>query len=158
MKISSILVFGLLLFSGSVLNGQSSVLDKRVSLHYQNKPLGDVLTGISMEYNVRFAYSSDIVPVTDRVNVSVDDEPLDYALEELFSETKVEHKVIGSHIILKVNHDKLSRLTKPLPKTVPQTSPIYPESKPEPERITQRRPERKPITQPEDLEIGRAHV
>jgi hypothetical protein len=151
MKLSSVLITGLVLLGVLSLNGQSNVLARKVSLHYQDKPLEDVLTGISMEYNVRFAYSSDIVPVREKVSVAVDEEPLDYALEELLSSTKVEHTVIGSHIILKVNQNKLSRLTKPLPKNVPQTSPIYPEIKTEPEMISQRRTPREPMPQPEDL-------
>ncbi|MCB0628781.1 MAG: STN domain-containing protein [Saprospiraceae bacterium] len=152
MKYSGNLLFTSFILLGSLsLTGQSNVLDKIVSLHYTNEPLGNVLTGISVDYDVRFAYSSDIVPVSHRVNVEIEDESLDYALDELFSETKVEHKVIGSHIILKVNQNKLSRLNTPLPKNVPQISPIYPERKPVEEMITQRRPPRERISQPEDL-------
>lgn len=146
-----ILSVALVLGTGS-LSSQTEVLQRRVSLDFQEMPLGDALAGISVTYQVRFAYSTDIVPIREKVSVKVEDEPLDYALEEMLSKTKVEYKAIGSHIILKVNKNKLSRLSKPLPESVPQITPLYQDPQAE-DRITRRQqpPRREPILKPERI-------
>ncbi|PHN05788.1 hypothetical protein CRP01_15050 [Flavilitoribacter nigricans DSM 23189 = NBRC 102662] len=132
-----------------VLTGQDGVLQKRVTLNYQETKLGTALTEISTGYNIQFAYSTDIVPINEKVTVQVVNKPLDYALESMLSTTKVEYKAIGSHIILKVNEEKLTRLSQPLPQSVPQITPLYQDPKPE-ERISERQPpKRDPVQRPE---------
>lgn len=139
-----------LLLNLGVLTGQSSVLAKKVSLNYQKEKLGTALTDISVDYNIQFAYSTDIIPVDERVTVQVKNEPLDYALETMLSSTKVEYKAIGTHIVLRVNKDKLTRLSKPLPESVPQITPLYQERKTERELISERQPpKRDPVQRPE---------
>lgn len=147
----SLSVLFILCLSAWSLTGQSDVLQRRVSLDFQEKPLGAALNDISVAYNVRFAYSTDIVPIDEPVSVRVRNESLDYALETMLAETKVEYRAIGSHIVLKVNRDKLSRLSQPLPESVPQITPLYQESGRE-ERFTERRlPKRDPISRPENI-------
>lgn len=145
----SVYIFSAFLFlSIGTLTGQGSVLQKRVSLNYQEEKLGNALTEISTDYNIQFAYSTDIVPIDERVTVQVVNKPLDYALETMLSTTKVEYKAIGSHIILKVNKEKLTRLSQPLPSSVPQITPLYQDPKPREELISQR-PNRDPVQRPE---------
>lgn len=145
---------GFLLLSVLSMYAQPNVLQKRVSLDYQEKPLGDALDNIGVVYNIRFAYSTDIVPVREKVTVHVKNEPLDFALDEMLAETKVEYKAIGSHIVLRVNNNKLSRLSKPLPESVPQITPLYQDRKKE-ERLSQRQPpKREPVTLPENIGGG----
>lgn len=146
---STWLILCFLFLCVAALSGQSEVLQRRVSLDYQDVALGTALTGISTEYNIRFAYSTDIVPINEPVTVKVSNKPLDYALETMLATTKVEYRAIGTHVILKVNRDKLSRLSKPLPESVPQITPIYQEVKQE-ERISERQPpKREPVSHPE---------
>lgn len=147
MKRTVLIFAGIFLLIGLDLSAQADVLQRRVSLDIEQKPLGDALTVISTDYNIRFAYSSDIVPIREKVTVRVDNEPLNYALDEMLAATKVEYKAIGSHIILRVNKEKLSRLNKPLPPSVPQMTELYKE--PEPEYVSYRAPvKRQPISQP----------
>lgn len=148
MNKSAYMLSAFLFLSIGTLTGQASVLQKRVSLNYQEEKLGNALTEISTDYNIQFAYSTDIVPIEERVTVQVVNKPLDYALETMLSTTKVEYKAIGSHIILKVNKEKLTRLSQPLPTSVPQITPLYQDPKPREELISQR-PNRDPVLRPE---------
>lgn len=149
---STYLISAFLLLSLGVATGQRNVLAKKVSFDYKEEKLGMALADISIDYNIQFAYSTDIIPVDERVTVKVNDEPLDYALETMLATTKVEYKAIGSHIVLRVNKDKITRLSKPLPKSVPQITPLYQERKPQQELITERQPPRRdPMRRPETI-------
>jgi hypothetical protein len=108
-------------------------LERRVTLKYENEPLGEVLADISNVYDVRFAYSKDFIPVDRRVTVSVVNQPLSSALETIFRETPVVYRNVGGQIALRVDRSKelqLSRL-ETLPRSVEQTSPIHPFNKEE---------------------------
>ncbi len=104
-------------------------LQKRVTLQYSNKKLGMVLDDISTNYDVNFSYSSHFVPVNQKVSVSVKDEPLSTALDDIVKQTGLIYAQIGSQIVLKMGNDfkqeGLSQINT-LPKKIKQTSPIYP--------------------------------
>lgn len=104
-------------------------LAKRVSLNYKNEELGDVLAAISTHYDVRFSYSPDYVPVNQKISVSVVNQPLAKALDDMLEETTIAYVGVGEQVVLKVDKQKKAQLTKleTLPGKVRQTSPIYPE-------------------------------
>lgn len=107
---------------------QAQQLSQRVSLDYSNERLGYVLTDISTVYDVRFSYSSDFIPVDQRVSIQVDNQPLSMALDDLFETTSVQYKTIGGQVVLRRTHNKPQQLSQTsLPKKVKQTSPIHQE-------------------------------
>lgn len=104
-------------------------LQQRVNLQYSNKRLEHVLTDISTNYNVNFTYSSNFIPVDQKVSVNVKNEPLSVALDVMLVNTGVVYKQIGDQVVLKMgNNFKQEGLSKinTLPKKIKQTSPIYP--------------------------------
>lgn len=112
----------------SALGLKAQQMDQIVSFSYTNEPLGGVIMDISSNYNVPFAYSPDFIPVDYRVTVVVIEQPLEAALDELFSTTPVIYRQMGGQIVLKVDRGKpLEQLSQipTLPKNVPQQSPIY---------------------------------
>ena len=115
-----------LVMLGSSLQAQQ--LSQRVSLDYSNERLGYVLTDISTVYDVRFSYSSDFIPVDQRVSIRIDNQPLSIALDDLFGTTSVQYKTIGGQVVLRRAHNKPQQLSQTsLPRKVKQTSPIHQE-------------------------------
>ncbi len=111
--------------------GFAQNLNRRVSFHYDNEPLGNVLNEFSTSYHVRFAYSSSIVPMNHPINASGRDMPINRALDNIFEPTPVVYRIIDGQVVLKVDENKDKRTGKidaiPIPRTIRQTSPIYPQ-------------------------------
>lgn len=107
---------------------QAQRMDQLVSFSYTNEPLGAIIMDISSNYDVPFAYSPDFIPVDYLITIAIADQPLESALEELFSTTPVIFREMGGQVVLKVDRGKpVERLSQipTMPKSVPQQSPIY---------------------------------
>ena len=102
----TLLSFLICLLIGAFAFAQEAGLEKKVSLNYQNILLGNALEAISHDYNVYFSYSKDFIPVGEQVTVSIYDQPLSKALDELLAPTKVVYAPIGDQIVLRVNDNK----------------------------------------------------
>ncbi len=128
-------LFFTLALLGSTLALQAQQLTQLVTVKYSNEPLGDVLDDISRNYDVKFSYSVDYIPLESKVWVKVEDQHLSEALDEICEQASVAYRSIGGQIVLKYQEKKkkTSYLAvgmlkpKPLPKSVPQTTPIYSE-------------------------------
>lgn len=81
-----------------------------VNLEYQGEPLATVLDDIHDDYAVNFVYSRDYIPLSSSVHVSVQEAPLDHALDQVFRELPVSFKPIGGQIALKIDEEKQARL------------------------------------------------
>ncbi len=110
--------------------GFAQNLNRRVSFHYDNEPLGKVLTEFSTSYQVRFAYSSSLVPMDQPINASGSNVLITRALDNIFEPTPVVYRIIDGQVVLKVDENKDKRTGRiesiPIPRTIRQTSPIYP--------------------------------
>jgi hypothetical protein len=85
----------------SNLFGQNVNMDQRVDLNYRNVRLEDALQGISETYDIHFSYSKHYIPIDQRINIKVSQQPLSFTLDELFEETEVVYANIGDQIVLK---------------------------------------------------------
>lgn len=102
-----LLITGIFLLAVLSVPAQRAGLDKTVSLNYQRVPLERVLRDISEDYAVFFSYSKDFVPVTEKVSVSVYNQPLAIALDGLLASTKIVYAPIGEQIVLRVKENKV---------------------------------------------------
>lgn len=120
------LVFLCCCLSGQVLLAQSA--NMTISLHYDDEPLGMVLTDLSKRYALRFSYSTNFVPVNKQVNVHADRISLKKGLDLLFENTKIVYAHIGGQYVLKIDPNKPERLsqlkTEPLPRKIVHTTSI----------------------------------
>ena len=87
-------------FLPSLLHAQVSVIDIPVSCHAHEASLGTVLNEISDRYNIRFYYSTSIIPVDQRISIDIDNQPLSVFLDEIKTLTGISYQVTGSKIIL----------------------------------------------------------
>lgn len=88
-----------LLFSIQLVHGQ--ILDKKVSLQFQNITLNDAIKKIKTTYNVNFSYCPDQINLNQKVSLYVKSVSLNDALTELFAPTPITYKAVGNQIVLK---------------------------------------------------------
>lgn len=90
-------VLFLLIFQGA--DAQS--LDKRLSLSYHNASLEEVLNGIGDSADVTFSYSSDRIPINEKVQLDVEQETLENILKKVLKGFPVEYQVHQNRIVLR---------------------------------------------------------
>ena len=77
-----------------------SVFGQQVTLNLTNVNLENVLTSISGQTDYTFSYNTQSINLTQKTSIKVSDLPLEEALQELFSGTKINYEVLGSNKIL----------------------------------------------------------
>ncbi len=104
---------------------QSVDLDQFVSFKFKAERLENVLSKISQQYAIPFAYSKNFIPIDQRMNITIDNQPLQIALDSLFAPTKVVYAVIGQSIVLRISRSKQittysKSLEEPAPLPIPK--------------------------------------
>jgi hypothetical protein len=79
----------------------AQVTDKKITLHYKQTPLSEVLSYLAFEYNVHFSYVNDFIDLNQKVSVRLKNQPLAIALDELFRQTDISYQQVGNQIVLK---------------------------------------------------------
>jgi len=93
------LLFFFLLLSIQFVNGQ--ILDKKVTLQFQNITLNDAIKKIKTTYGVNFSYCQDQIDLNQKISVYVKNVSLDLALKEMFIPTPITYRAVGNQIVLK---------------------------------------------------------
>ncbi len=119
MKTNRLIYTLVFLFTGFFAGAQNPQLEQKVTLQYAQERLENVLYDISESYQVHFAYSNNIVPIDQKISLSVRDANLNKALDELFAETQVVYTPIGSQVVLNVDPSKKRRLGMNKPQPIP---------------------------------------
>jgi TonB-linked SusC/RagA family outer membrane protein len=103
MKFLSVQIFmGILLASiccAHNLSGQS-IMDKEISLRFDETPLKTVLARIEKVTGARFTYSPSVIEENQRVSIDVFDQKLASLLDELLVPMGISYKVVGDRISL----------------------------------------------------------
>ena len=99
-----VFIYLAMVFLPLISNGQSAQMDRRLSLSYDDAPLGEVLEGISASAGVSFSYSSNKIPLDEKVRLNVEQETLKNILEEVLKDVPVEYKVYDDKIVLSRIH------------------------------------------------------
>jgi TonB-linked SusC/RagA family outer membrane protein len=77
-----------------------NALKKKITYFAMNKDVRTVLTALQKEGNVRFTYSSAVIPIKQKIDISVQNEPLSAAMDQLYHQTGIQYKSVGEQIIL----------------------------------------------------------
>lgn len=91
---------------------QSDILNKTVTLQYTNQTIREILHHIQQEYGVRFSYLNNEIPVEKKINLSLEEEPLYKALDQIFTDTPIGYQVVSGQVILKKVADKETSRTE----------------------------------------------
>ncbi len=103
MRISMLQFLLLATFAGSSLAltvDAQNALNQKLSIQAENQDMRQVLVQLQRVANVRFTYSSAIIPSKQKVTVKAVNLPLSDILDQLFANTPVRYKLVGKQIIL----------------------------------------------------------
>lgn len=96
-----ILVGVFVVVANARVTGAQDLLDKKITLNLENVTLQKALATIEQQTKIRFAYSSSIIPVGEKVNVRAVNRPLDSVLNDLFADLNIEYQPVRGQIMLK---------------------------------------------------------
>ena len=96
-------------------SAQTVDLNRTVTLKYRNQQLGFILSDISRKYGIPFSYSSNFIPVSQRMTINRRNVQLRRGLNELFAPTQIIYAVIGNGIALRIDESKevITKIEKP---------------------------------------------
>ncbi len=80
--------------------GQTDILQQKVSVNTNARPLSEVLKELSAKYGFNFSYSKDLVALQQKVTVNAVQRSLKKILDELFTDTRIRYVLIGNQIVL----------------------------------------------------------
>jgi TonB-linked SusC/RagA family outer membrane protein len=78
----------------------TSVSAQKVSLNFQKVPLDKVLTEITKQTNVTFAYSQPVIDPNTEVSIEVENVELQQALDKLLNGTGIAHEISNKKVLL----------------------------------------------------------
>ena len=84
-------------FQALAINGISQ---ERISLNVSNKSLSYVFKDIEANYSYRFAYSDSVAFSRHKVNVHLDNAPIDKVMQQLLAKTGFEYKKLNENLIV----------------------------------------------------------
>ncbi len=73
----------------------------RIAFDYRQQPLREVLRDLEHRYHLRFAYSSDLVPLNYKLTARTPAVPARQALDLLFEDEPIRYAIIGQQIVLR---------------------------------------------------------
>ncbi|MBI4646781.1 MAG: TonB-dependent receptor [Bacteroidia bacterium] len=105
-------LFTISLFTLHLASAQENLLNKLISVSLKEKPLPEVLDVISKSAGIYFTYSNERIPVDSLVTIEIDNMPLYFVFNELFSKRGIDYLVIEDHVILNLALPKESSKPK----------------------------------------------
>lgn len=79
-------------------------LDKRISLHARNEPLGQVLDRISELGQVNFSYSPQAIPVSKKISINATNKTIRSILDEILVKNGISYVVVEKQVVLRMTH------------------------------------------------------
>ncbi|MFA9214758.1 MAG: TonB-dependent receptor domain-containing protein [Candidatus Methylacidiphilales bacterium] len=80
--------------------GTKVVLAQQITILAQNKPIGKIIKELESNYNLKFAYSSDVVNLNKKVTFHIQNQSIENVLQVLFKGTAVTFQISGNSIVL----------------------------------------------------------
>ena len=73
---------------------------QKLTLHYRNTPLLEILGVVEKQTSYKFVYSNQVVEVNKKVDINVTDVELTEALDKLFGELSLHYKIVDDKLIV----------------------------------------------------------
>ena len=111
-RLSHAFLMVLLLLAGVSLESVSaqSVKDE-ITVKSKNKPLESVLKAIENQTSYRFAYSPEVVDVSQLVTVDIKSDTVEEVLSEFLPQLGLTYSIVGNQIMLKQRDDRIEKIT-----------------------------------------------
>ena len=91
---------GFSLFSAGTASGQTTLLEKTISIPKQNTTLYEALNQVSQKADCFFIYNSETVESDRKVRLHAVDQPLNKVLDDILSNSGLAYKILGRHILI----------------------------------------------------------
>lgn len=121
MKIHSLFGGLLLLCLTSLYPPQLDILEKKISATYQNATLAEVLADLREQYDLKFAYLNNELPLNQHLTLNFRNAPLREVLDIILEDTPLSYQVMSGQIVLTKKPKQAKRSvekesdTEPLP-------------------------------------------
>lgn len=89
-----------LILTSFLANAAQGVLEKDVSLHFENVSLENVLSQIERKADVKFVYSTNVLNISEKVNYKASNVRLEEALNQILTKSGVSFRTHGKKIII----------------------------------------------------------
>ncbi|CAN5384611.1 hypothetical protein BH23BAC1_BH23BAC1_05460 [soil metagenome] len=96
------------------LQAQGNVLEKRVTFQYKEATLESILKDLDQRYGIKFSYVNNLVPLSQKINAQVKEQPLKDGLELILAATDIDYQLVNGQVVLRKN-----QLKKPVEQTKP---------------------------------------
>ena len=102
-KCSIFFTFGLILLSilQTNVHAQNTLLDRKVSIEFEDQPIADVLDFIQRRAKIDFSYSPSLIPSSEKISIAVDDKSISEIFKILFANYHISYKEYGDQIIIR---------------------------------------------------------
>jgi len=117
-----ILVGVFVVVANARVTGAQDLLDKKITLNLENVTLHKALETIELQTKIRFAYSSSLIPLAEKVNIKANNQPLVDVLNDLFTDLNIEYQPVKGQIMLKRIRKKA--LSDEIPKISTENLPL----------------------------------
>ncbi|UOG75499.1 DUF4974 domain-containing protein [Hymenobacter tibetensis] len=102
-----------------------SVLERKVTVTFQQAPLESVLHTLRRQYGVRISYSNTALNLQQPVTLHVQNQPLRSVLNTLLADKNIGYELVGDQVVL---HPARATKSRPVLKSSPASSPTKPAS------------------------------
>ncbi len=112
-----------LMLTGVTLAGYSDtqeVLNKKLSIKMENRPITEILSGIEKQVDVKFTYRDGLLSQLQLVSVNFKEEKLSEVLKQILTPLRLKYKIIGSQIVL--SHLQAENNIRVVPEKLPAKS------------------------------------
>ncbi|MFA8343048.1 MAG: TonB-dependent receptor domain-containing protein [Rhodothermaceae bacterium] len=95
-----ITLMGLVYIFADDVRSQDKILNKKISVNYENESLSSVVKNLNKKFGGIFSYREDLLKLKHRVTLKESNKSLKFILDKVFTGTKIGFKEFGGKIIL----------------------------------------------------------
>lgn len=89
------------LFTATNAIAQLPDLSQKISGHYIEIPLEEVLKDISLKAHIRFSYSPELIPVKQKISYNAENKILADVLDDLCRNANIQYTLVKDYVVLK---------------------------------------------------------
>lgn len=112
-------IIGLLMLAGvanAATDISQGILDRRLTGHYSNITLRELLVQIENSSQVKFVYSEDFVQLNEKLTLHAENEKLGDVLKKILPPLRIKYEIVKDRIVLRKEKDlKTKAIILPLP-------------------------------------------
>ncbi len=106
-----------LVFGKNLLMAQDPDLQQKISVEYKQVSLETILQDLTSRAHIRFSYSIELIPATQKITWHASNQPLSTVLREIFNQAGIRYELIDGYLVLNAVPEK-DAINEPTPSRV----------------------------------------